>query len=132
TCLRDMGIAHALENMEPIDWPSLMIKHMARIVDPQLGSHQLAYGNLFSIVFKEFSVPLGEGRSLTREDILTRSSLAECGLLVELDQTPIVSPRASGPISSLLHDLKTARDQIGALQAKNVSLRTNLTTSQGK
>ncbi|KAG5586801.1 hypothetical protein H5410_047235 [Solanum commersonii] len=132
TCLRDMGIAHALENMEPIDWPSLMIKHMAKIVDPQPGSHQLAYGNLFSIVFKEFSMPLGEGRRFTREDMLTRSSPTECGLLVEPDQTPIASPRASGPVASLLHDLKTSRDQIGALQAENASLLTNLTMSQGK
>ncbi|KAG5571790.1 hypothetical protein H5410_061556 [Solanum commersonii] len=71
-CFRDLGIAHALENMEPIDWSSLMIKHMARIVDPQPGSHQLAYGNLLSIVFKEFFVTLDEGRSLTRADIVTK------------------------------------------------------------
>ncbi|KAK4706755.1 hypothetical protein R3W88_033719 [Solanum pinnatisectum] len=116
-CLRDIGIAHALENIEPIDWPSLMIKDMARIVDPQPSSYQLAYGNLFSIVFKEFFVPLGEG---------------ECGLLVEPYQTPIVSPRASRPVASLLRDLKTARDQIGALQAENASLRTDLTMSQGE
>ncbi|KAK4727017.1 hypothetical protein R3W88_031934 [Solanum pinnatisectum] len=55
-----------------IYWPSLMIKHMARIVDPQPGSHQLAYGSLLSIVFKDFSVPLGEGKSLTRVDIVTK------------------------------------------------------------
>ncbi|KAH0693389.1 hypothetical protein KY285_020486 [Solanum tuberosum] len=85
-CFCDMGIAHALENKKPIDWLSLMIKHMAGIVDPQP-------------VFKEFVVPLGDGRTLTRAYMFTRSSLAECGLLAE-----------SGPIASLLRDLRTGRD----------------------
>uniref|UniRef100_M1CU29 Uncharacterized protein n=1 Tax=Solanum tuberosum TaxID=4113 RepID=M1CU29_SOLTU len=131
-CFCDMGIAHALENMEPRDWPSLMIKHVARITDPQPGSHQLAYGNLLSIVFNEFGVPLGEGRGLTRADMLTRSSLDECGLLAEPDQVHIASPRTFGPIASLLRDLKTVRDQVVVLQAENASLRTDLTMSQGK
>ncbi|KAH0633040.1 hypothetical protein KY284_035826 [Solanum tuberosum] len=58
---RDMGIANALERKEPVDWPSLMIKHMARVADPQPGSHQLAFGNLLTRVFTAFVVPLGEG-----------------------------------------------------------------------
>ncbi|KAK4730350.1 hypothetical protein R3W88_023338 [Solanum pinnatisectum] len=123
---RDMGIAYALENMEPIDCPSLMIKHMVRIADPQPSSHQLVYENLISIVFKEFDVSLGEGRGLTRADMLTRSSFAECGLLVEPDQVHIASPRAFGPVASLLRDLKTARDQVVVLQAKNASLLAKL------
>ena len=44
--IRDMGLMSALECKERIDWPTLIIKHLARIVDPQLGSHQLAFGNL--------------------------------------------------------------------------------------
>ncbi|KAH0637937.1 hypothetical protein KY290_036439 [Solanum tuberosum] len=61
TSFRDMGIANALERKEPVDWPSLMIKHMARVADPQPGSHQLAFGNLLTRVFTAFVVPLGEG-----------------------------------------------------------------------
>ncbi|KAH0773757.1 hypothetical protein KY290_010894 [Solanum tuberosum] len=53
-CFRDLGVTHALEKMEPIDWPSLMIKHLARIVDPQPGSHQLTYGNLLPIMLRTF------------------------------------------------------------------------------
>ncbi|KAH0682993.1 hypothetical protein KY290_021585 [Solanum tuberosum] len=109
-CFCDMGIAHALENKKPIDWPSFMIKHMAGIGDPQPSSHQLSYGNLLTIVFKEFVVPLGEGNALTHAYMFTSSSLAECGLLAEPDQVPIASPRASGPVASLLRDLRTARD----------------------
>ncbi|KAG5586800.1 hypothetical protein H5410_047234 [Solanum commersonii] len=81
---------------------------------------------------QEFSMPLGEGTSLTREDMLTRFSLAKCELLVEPDQTPIASPWASRPVASLLRGLKTARDQIVALQFENASLCTDLTMSQGK
>ncbi|KAH0720438.1 hypothetical protein KY284_005468 [Solanum tuberosum] len=101
-----MGIGHALENKEPIDWPSFMIKHMARIADPQPGSHQLAYGNLLTIVFKEFVVPL--------------------------DQVPIASPRAFGPVASLLRDLRTVRDQLAVLHAENASLRADLLASLGE
>ncbi|KAH0669453.1 hypothetical protein KY285_023615 [Solanum tuberosum] len=36
---RDIGISHALENKDPIDWPSLMIKQMARVIDPKPGAH---------------------------------------------------------------------------------------------
>ena len=32
---RDMGLGHALDTMRPINWPSLKIKHMVRIVDPK-------------------------------------------------------------------------------------------------
>lgn len=42
---RDMGIAHAIDLQEPVDWPSLMLKHMARIADPTEGPHQLASGS---------------------------------------------------------------------------------------
>ncbi|KAG5590235.1 hypothetical protein H5410_040749 [Solanum commersonii] len=34
---RDMGISNALESKEPIDWPSLMIKHMARSILAECG-----------------------------------------------------------------------------------------------
>ena len=61
---RDMGLGHALDTMRPINWPSLKIKHMVRIVDPKK-PHQLAYGNLLTTVFKEFGVHLKDGRSLS-------------------------------------------------------------------
>ncbi|KAG5604260.1 hypothetical protein H5410_025752 [Solanum commersonii] len=127
---RDMGIANALERKEPIDWPSLMIKHMARISDPQPGSHQLAFGNLLTRVFTAFGVPLGEGRALTRADMITQSPLAECGLLADPALVPIAYPRASGPVTRLLKDLQDARDQCKTLQNENMSLRTELTASK--
>ncbi|KAG5604914.1 hypothetical protein H5410_026406 [Solanum commersonii] len=123
---RDMGIANALERKEPIDWPSLMIKHIARISDPQLGSHQLAFGNLLTRVFTAFGVPLGEGRALTRADMITQSTLAECGLLADPAQVPIAYPRASGPVTHLLKDLQDARDQCKTLQNENMSCATEL------
>ncbi|KAK4724455.1 hypothetical protein R3W88_027234 [Solanum pinnatisectum] len=64
---RDMGIAHSLENKDPIDWPSLMIKHMNRVIDPK----------------PDFDVPLGEGRALVSCDMITRSTLATCQLCDE-------------------------------------------------
>ncbi|KAG5628083.1 hypothetical protein H5410_013301 [Solanum commersonii] len=126
----DMGIANALERKEPVDWPSLMIKHMARISDPQPGSHQLAFGNLLMRVFTAFTAPLGEGRALTRADMFTQSTLAECGLLADPAQVPIAYPRASGPVTCLLKDLQAARDQCETLQNENMSLRTELTASK--
>ncbi|KAH0668834.1 hypothetical protein KY289_023327 [Solanum tuberosum] len=130
TSFRDMGIANALERKEPVDWPSLMIKHMARVADPQPGSHQLAFGNLLTRVFTEFVVPLGEGRALTRADMITLSTLAKCGLIADLAQVPITYPRASGPVTRLLQDLQAARDQCETLQNENMSLRADLTASK--
>ncbi|KAH0641965.1 hypothetical protein KY290_033569 [Solanum tuberosum] len=127
---RDMGISNALESKEPIDWPSLMIKHMARVADPQPGSHRLAFGNLLTRVFTAFAVPLGEGLALTCADMFTQSTLAECGLIIEPAQVLIASPRASGPVTRLLKDLQAARDQCETLQNENMSLRTELTVSK--
>ncbi|KAG5581726.1 hypothetical protein H5410_052353, partial [Solanum commersonii] len=126
------GIGHALENKEPIDWPSVMIKHMSRIINPQPGSHQLSYGNLLTMVLKTFVAPLGKERTLTHADMFTRSSLGECGLLAEPDQVPIASSRVPGPVAILLHDLRTIRDQLAIFHAKNASLCADLLTSQGE
>lgn len=61
TSLSDLGLMNALECKEPIDWPTLIIKCLARIVDPQSGSHQLEFGNLLRKVFTVFDVSLEEG-----------------------------------------------------------------------
>lgn len=55
----DMGIVQAIVLQEPVNWPALILHHMARIVDPTEGPHQLAYGNLLTHVFRVFQVPLG-------------------------------------------------------------------------
>ncbi|KAH0649983.1 hypothetical protein KY284_029895 [Solanum tuberosum] len=130
TSFRDMGISNTLERKESIDWLSLMIKHMARVADPQPGSHQLVFGNLLTRVFTAFAVPLGEGRALTCADMFTQSTFAECGLIADPAQVPIASPRASGPATRLLKDLQVARDQCETLQNENMSLRTELTASK--
>ncbi|KAH0641896.1 hypothetical protein KY290_033515 [Solanum tuberosum] len=87
--LKDIEIANALENKDPIDWPILMIKHMARGVDPKPGPHQLAFGNLLTTI-----------------------------LLDENDQVHAAPPRATGPVTSLLKDLHAARAQNDVLRAE--------------
>ena len=92
-----MGLGHALDTMRPINWPSLKIKHMVRIVDPKK-PHQLAYGNLLTTMFKEFGVPLKDGRSLSKYEMFTQTTLAECNLLDDAaDQVPI---RSAGPVTT--------------------------------
>lgn len=66
-----MGISIALENKEPIDWPSFMIKHMRYVVNPKPGPHQLAFSILPTIMFKAFNNPLMEGRVLNKSDMVT-------------------------------------------------------------
>lgn len=48
---RDMGLAYATDLEELIDWPSMIIRHMARIYDPTPAPHRLAFGNLLTYVF---------------------------------------------------------------------------------
>ncbi|KAG5590067.1 hypothetical protein H5410_040581 [Solanum commersonii] len=107
---RDMGIGHALENMDPIDWPSLMIQHMAR----------------------EFGVPFQEGRLLNINDMITRSTLADCNLLDDADQFHTVPPRVAGPVATLLHELNVAKAQNEELKSEVLTLQTKLAASQGE
>ncbi|KAH0633041.1 hypothetical protein KY284_035827 [Solanum tuberosum] len=62
--------------------------------------------------------------------MFTQSTLAECGLIADLAQVPIASPRASGPVTRLLKDLQAARDQCETLRNENMSLQTELTASK--
>ncbi|TMW86611.1 hypothetical protein EJD97_021122 [Solanum chilense] len=124
-----MGLMNSLECKERIDWPTLIIKHFARIVDPQLGSHQLAFVNLLTRVFHVFEVPLGEGRVLTRSDMFTQSILADCGIPMELKQVANVSLRSSGPVAQLLRELKIAEEKYATLESENQNLCAKLYTS---
>ena len=101
-----MGLGLALDTMRPIIWPSFIIKHMVRIVDTKK-PHQLAYGNLLTTVFKEFGVPLKDGRSLSKYDMFTQTTLAECNLLD--DAADQVSIRFAGPVTALISELNEAR-----------------------
>ncbi|KAK4727241.1 hypothetical protein R3W88_032158 [Solanum pinnatisectum] len=95
---RDIGIANALENKEPIDWPSLIIKHMAQVVDPKLGPHWLAFGNLLTKAFEK--------------DMITKSTLFYCKLLDNNYQVPATTPRPIGPVAILLNDRHVAKNKM--------------------
>jgi len=116
--LRDMGIAHALENKDPIDCLSLVTKHMARVTDPKPGAHQLAFGNLLTTMFTTFDVPLGEGRALVSCDMITRSTLATYRLYDEGNHAPSFPPRVPSPVATLLNDLHASREQNETLRAE--------------
>ncbi|KAH0636553.1 hypothetical protein KY290_036978 [Solanum tuberosum] len=68
---------------------------------------------------------------LNRNDIFTKSTLAECKLLEVEDRVHDVPPRAVGPISSLFNELHDARTQNDVLRGKIVSLQNMLDESQG-
>ena len=110
----------------------MIIKHFARIVDPKLGSHQLAFGNLLTRVFDAFEVPLGEGRVLTRADMFTQTILADCGIPMESEQVANVSPRTSGPVAQLLRELKVAEEKYVNLELENQNLHAELHTSNAE
>ena len=130
--IRDMGLMNALECKERIDWSTLIIKHLARIVDPKLGSHQLAFGNLLTRVFDAFEVPLGEGRILTRAYMFTQTILADCCIPMESEQVATASPRTSGLVAQLLRELKVAEEKNASLESDNQKLRAELDSSMLK
>ena len=130
--IRDMGLMNALECKERIDWPTLIIKHLARIVDPKLSSHQLAFGNLLTRVFDAFEVPLGEGRIFTHADMFTQIILADCGIPMESEQVATASPRTSGLVAQLLRDLKVAEEKNASLESDNQKLRAELDSSNAE
>lgn len=114
--LRDMGLMNALECKEHIDWPTFIITHLARIINPQFGSHQLTFDNLLTKVFTVFEVPLGEGRNLTWAYMFTQSILADFGFPTELEMVSNVSQHPSGPITQLLRRLKISTDKCATLE----------------
>ena len=60
-------------------------------------------------MFKEFGVPLKDGRSLSKYDMFSQTTLAECNLLDDAaDQVPIHS---AGPVTALISELIEARAQ---------------------
>ena len=130
--IRDMGLMNALECKKHIDWTTLIIKHLARIIDPKLGYHQLAFGNLLTRVFDAFDVPLGEGRILTRADMFTQTILADCSIPMELEQVANACLRTSGPVAQLLRELKVAEEKYATLELENHNLRAELHTSNAE
>lgn len=126
---RDMGLGHALDTMCPINWPSLIIKHMVKIVDPKK-PYKLAYGNLLIIVFKEFGVPLEDGRSLRKYDMFTQTTAVECNLLDDVaNQVPL---RSAGPVTALISELNEARAQNVLLKDEVTILQAQLAASLGE
>lgn len=101
-----MGIAHTIDLQELIDWPTLIMLHMARIVDPTEGPHQLAYGNLLTYVFRAFKIPLSAGRALTKKDMIDRHTALECQVAAPavVAAAPI-PPRTTGAITQLIQEL---------------------------
>uniref|UniRef100_M1DIE6 Uncharacterized protein n=1 Tax=Solanum tuberosum TaxID=4113 RepID=M1DIE6_SOLTU len=76
-------------------------------VDPKPGPHQLAFGNLLTVVFKALNVPLGEG---SRKDMISRSTLANYRLLDNDNLVPATAPKATGPIATLFTNLHTSSE----------------------
>lgn len=75
--LHGHGWAHAIDLEELVDKPTLMIRHMSRIVDPTQARYHLAIGNLLTYVFKKFQVLVGVGRPLTKKDMIDRTTTQE-------------------------------------------------------
>ncbi|KAH0705713.1 hypothetical protein KY285_010251 [Solanum tuberosum] len=96
------------------------------LVDPKPGPHQLALGNLLTVVFKAFNVPLGEG---SIKDMISRSTLTDSRLLDNDNLVPATTHRDTGPVSNLFTDLHTSSEENASLFTKIVTLRTNFVES---
>ena len=80
-------------------------------------------------MFKEIGVPLKDGRSLSKYDMFTQTTLAECNLLDDAaDQVPL---RSAGPVTALISDLNEARAQTVLLKDEVTFLQDQLAASQG-
>lgn len=85
-----------------------MTRHMARIVDPTQAPYHLAFGNLLTYVFKEFQVPVGAGRLLTKKDIIDQMTAQKCGCLT-VSVAIVAPPKAAGPMSQMMLDLQATQ-----------------------
>lgn len=84
------------------------IKHMEWVGDPKSGPYQLTFGNLITIVFSAFKVPLGKDREITKKDMIDRNTLAECDCLHVANPLLVPGPRVVGPVTQLIADLNAA------------------------
>lgn len=58
-----------------------------------------------------FGVPLTNVKPLIRKDMFTKSTLAKCGLLDEVDQVRSALPRVVGTVASLVNELNLFKTQ---------------------
>lgn len=93
----DMGLTNAIDHEELVDLPSLIIRHMTRVIDRVPGFHRLAFENLLTLVFKACKVPLGVSRPLTKKDMIDKTTALECDCL---PAAPAL-PKAVGPKSHI-------------------------------
>ena len=81
-------------------------------------------------MFKEIGVPLKDGRSLSKYDMFTQTTLAECNLLDDAaDQVPI---HFASPVTTLIFELNEARAQNVLLKDEVTILQAQLASSQGE
>lgn len=115
---------NSLDTEEHINLPALIIKHMARIIDPTPSPHGLAYGFLLFSVFEALRVPQVEGKK-AKKNIIDKNTLVECDCLV----TKGPSSKETSPVTQMLIDLQVAQGQNEILSEEITGLKSQLVIS---
>lgn len=115
---------NSLDMDEHINLPALIIKHMARIIDPAPSPHGLAYGFLLFSVFEALRVPSIEGKK-AKKDIIDKNTLVECDCL----RTKGPGSEETSPVTQMLIDLQVAQGQNEILSEDITGLKRQLVIS---
>lgn len=65
---RYLGLMESLDTNQRVNLPELMIKHMARVVDPERSAHGLSYGFLLTQLFEAHQV-LFVGKVVSKKEL---------------------------------------------------------------
>lgn len=85
-----------------------MIKHMVRVTDHVPSPHQLAYGNLLTIVPSTYYVTLGDGSQVTEKDMSNQTIFAKCDCLPVDNPSLAPCPCIVGLMAQLIDDMNVA------------------------
>lgn len=127
-----MVVIEVLDKNRLLNLPSLMIKHMAKAVNPYKGTHALPYGFLLSLVFAHYKFYLEEGKKRTRKDMFGRKILEECDCLPKN-----LGSKSNSLITQLINELEATNEEkeklneeIALVKEENKQLRKKIKREQ--
>ncbi|WMV33937.1 hypothetical protein MTR67_027322 [Solanum verrucosum] len=113
----DLTLIELLDSEVPIDLPTLIIKHMHRVLHQDEYGHALPYGFWMAPIFEAFNVPVQVWHSQTVKDVVGR---------VNHMALPISMRNPDNPLQRLKNQLAAKEDELLALETAHQMERATL------
>lgn len=116
----------AISKLEVINLLALRMEHITKVLTTREGKHSLAYGYLLNNVFEYFGVKLGRGVPSTIKQAFSQTTLVEC------ECNKLKAGTCKSPMSELLDQQETLKNQVEELKTSLAAKDTKLVTLKAK